>query len=246
MSRKQKLFLVLIDFSKAYDLVPRDKLLKILKNLGCGFTMIVAIATVYWSTKSILGAALITATIGVRQGFPTSCILFVIYLNEFVKSIRSQCDDDGYLKWLHCLLLMDDTILLATTRDNCVNKFSIMIDYCDSHGMVINPLKSMFMVVNGTENDKLPITVNGCTINHCIKYTYLGVVFTEDCKFKYFIEQHISDKYCNVLKLYTFANKQRSMPFHLKTKVMDNCLLSSLLYGCESYHSEWMYYQSLY
>ncbi len=87
MSWKQKLFLVFIHSSKAYDLVPGDKLLTILKNLGRGFTMIVAIATVYWSTTSILRAALITATIGVRRGFPTSCILFVIYLNGFVNQL---------------------------------------------------------------------------------------------------------------------------------------------------------------
>ena len=49
-SKPQKLFLIFIDISKAYDLVPMDKLLKILKNLGCGFTVLAAIATIYWYT----------------------------------------------------------------------------------------------------------------------------------------------------------------------------------------------------
>ena len=105
-----------IDFSKAYETVPRHKLLHVLKNIGCGFAMTSAIAAMYWSTKNIFGTAIIISTIGVKQGFPTSCIVFVLYLNEFVKAIKTRCPDDGFLKWVHCLLLMDDTVLLATTR----------------------------------------------------------------------------------------------------------------------------------
>ncbi len=34
--------------------------------------------------------------------------------------------------------------------------------------------KYKFMVVNGNETDKMPITVQGCTVLHCLAYTYLS------------------------------------------------------------------------
>ncbi len=140
-----------IDFSKAYDMVLRLKLVQILKNLGCGVVMLGVIAATYWSTQSILGTALLTTTIGVKQGFPSSCILFVLYLNENVKMLKQRCPPDGYLKWLHCLLLMDHTILLLTKRETCIAKFDIMFQYCRKHGTIINAEKSKFMVINGND-----------------------------------------------------------------------------------------------
>ena len=77
--KKWKLFIAYIDFSKAYDRVSRNKLMLRLKRLGCGFMMLFPIAAMYKVTKSILGIAVITAVIGVRQGSPTSCFC-LIYL----------------------------------------------------------------------------------------------------------------------------------------------------------------------
>ena len=64
----------------------------------------------------VLGAAMITTTIGLRQRSPTSCFLFTMYTNEFVKDLKRICQPDGYLGGLHCLLLKDNTVLLAISR----------------------------------------------------------------------------------------------------------------------------------
>ena len=85
--KKLKLFVVFVDFTKAYDTVPRDKLMRVLRSIGCSLLMITAIATLYCCTKSILGTAIITATVGVRQGSLTLCILFIIYLNLICETI---------------------------------------------------------------------------------------------------------------------------------------------------------------
>ena len=77
--KKWKLFVAYVDFSKAYDRVPRNKLLHTLKRLGCGFMMLFAIGAMYKVTKSILGIAIVTAVVGVRQGSPTSCFLFNLF-----------------------------------------------------------------------------------------------------------------------------------------------------------------------
>ena len=95
--QKMKLFVVFVDFSKAYDMVPRDKLFIILKRLGCGMRMLAALEAMYRVTESVIGGAVMTASRGVRQGSPTSCLLFILFMNELIRILKEQCGSDGFL-----------------------------------------------------------------------------------------------------------------------------------------------------
>ena len=78
---KKKLFILFVDFSKAYDRVPRKMLFEVLKKLGCGRKFLKALIAIYKSTINIQNSEVIKSMIGIKQGGPMSCILFVIYLN---------------------------------------------------------------------------------------------------------------------------------------------------------------------
>ena len=91
-------------------------LFNVLKHLGCGRVMLSALVAMYRVTRCVIGAAVMTATLGVRQGSPTSCFLFVVFVNELVKMMKNMCENDEFLQWPHILVFMDDTVLLATTR----------------------------------------------------------------------------------------------------------------------------------
>ena len=86
--KKTKLFMTFVDFSKAYDLVPRHMLFLVLKRLGCGAAMLSVLVAMYSVTQSVIGTAIITTAIGVRQGSPTSCLLFILYVNDLIKLIK--------------------------------------------------------------------------------------------------------------------------------------------------------------
>ena len=75
---KKKLFLLYIDFEKAYDKVPCKKLLEELKYIGCDQLFLTTLSSIYSCTKLILKSAIITATQEVRQGAATSVFLFII------------------------------------------------------------------------------------------------------------------------------------------------------------------------
>ena len=96
-----------------------------------------------------------------------------------VKMIKSAIGNDGFLGMLHTLLLMDDTVLLATTRDMCEAKLKIVLQYGNEFGMDINVKKTKFFVINGSEHDKIPFQVDSVKINYSPLYLYLGAWFTE-------------------------------------------------------------------
>ena len=120
--KKKKLYVMFVDFSKAYDRVPRGKMIMYLKELGCGKRMLHAIKEMYRNTKNVLRSAVIDTTLGVRQGAPTSCLLFVIYIDKMVKMLKDAIPVDSFLGNLHVLLLMDDTVIVATSREICIKK----------------------------------------------------------------------------------------------------------------------------
>ena len=59
--------------------------------------MLGGIKAMYKSTKNILKSATIDASIGVHQGTPSSCLLFVIYIDYMVRMIKRAVGNDGCL-----------------------------------------------------------------------------------------------------------------------------------------------------
>ena len=65
---KNKLFILFVDFSKAYDRVPRKMLFEVLKKLGCGRKFLKALIAIYKSTINILNSEVIKSMIGIKKG----------------------------------------------------------------------------------------------------------------------------------------------------------------------------------
>ena len=101
--------------------------------------------------------------------------------------------------------------------------------------MEINLSKTKFMCVHGEEEDRIPLVVEGLTVQHCLQYIYLGSAFTSDGKPSSAVKAHAVTRIAHVLKFTSFLEKNNDFPFFIKRKVFDACLMSSLVYGCESW-----------
>ena len=235
LRKRLKLFVVFVDFQKAYDLVPRSKLFDILIDLGCGVTMLSALVAMYSSTTNILGSTVITSTMGVRQGSPTSCYLFVIFVDVLILLIKSKCSPEPILGWLHTLMLMDDTVILATSREKMAEKLKLLDEYCKTSGMRINESKTKLMVINGSPMDKIPFVLSNLVIKHCSSYVYLGVIFTSDGRCSTSLAEHLKNKNKELNKLLIFFATNYDAPFRVKKRVLEAAFLSTILYGCESW-----------
>ena len=233
--RKIKLYIVFVDFAQAYDKVSRVVLFSILKRLGCGATMLLALIAMYKTTQSVIGTALITASVGVRQGSPTSCLLFVLFVNDLIKIIRERCGPDGFLAWLHVMIFMDDTVILSTTRNGIKAKLGLLKEFCVTHGMKINVSKTKFMVINGNIEDKNDLIIQDMCVKMCKYYVYLGSPFSSDGLTSSSIKINANLRMCQALKFVSFCLKNNDVPFYVKNKVFHAAVMSSILYGCESW-----------
>ena len=83
----------------------------------------------------MLNSTKINTSSGVRQGAPTSCLLFTTYVDKMVKMIKESVQSDGFLGHLHVLLLMDDTVIMATSREKCLKKLEAVLNYCEEFGI---------------------------------------------------------------------------------------------------------------
>ena len=234
-NRKLKLFVTFIDFSQAYDRVPRDVLFRVLQRLGCGSIMLCALIAMYSVTESWVGTTLVLISLGVRQGSPTSCLLFIVFVNDLIRIIKEGSDYDGFLQWLHVLVLMDDTVILSTSRQGMLRKLSLMKKYCSDYGMIVNQAKTKFMVINGNDADMQPLEMQGMVVEHCNMYVYLGSPFTSDGATSSAVKIQANMKMPHVLKFVSFIKKNNDIPYIVKKRVFEAALMSTLLYGCESW-----------
>ncbi len=83
--------------------------------------ILAALISMYEITHSILGIAVISAVVGVRQGSPTSCFLFILFVNVLIRDIKLKSVPDSFLEWLHVLMLMDDTVIVASSRKRLID-----------------------------------------------------------------------------------------------------------------------------
>lgn len=228
--RKRVLYIAFIDYQKAYDKVNRFKLLQYLDQKGCGNQFLNAIKNSMTSI-GLIGKEQFSTAAGVKQGGSSSCNLFTAYIDPTIDAVKTFGPDD-WLGNLHILLLMDDTIVLATSRQNLQTKLALLKECTDSIGMILHPTKSQFITVNTEDN--IAVTLDDVTISKTEKYVYLGAEISNQ-PIATQVKQHATSKAPHIRKFYSFLAKNSDAPFPVKLKVWKSALNAALLYSSETW-----------
>ena len=85
---KKTLYIVFIDYIKAYDKVNRQSLLRLLDQNGCSTTFVHALAK-FVNGKGVIGENTFNQSIGVRLDSCMSCPLFTLYIDVTVNAINA-------------------------------------------------------------------------------------------------------------------------------------------------------------
>ena len=156
-------------------------------------------------------------------------------MNPLAVLLKNACPEDDYLADLHSLMLMDDTAIIATSRDRLLQRFDALVEFCEKYEMVINEDKTQFMVINREEGDRMSFRKGGVLVTNTKQYIYLGNPFLESGDMIASLKSHadLKTKHSNKFKL--FCVKNQNMPFPYKKRVFDAVITTKILYGCESW-----------
>ena len=241
---KIPMFIGFFDLEKAFDKVSRSLLLKSLIRLGIGSCMLNAIKAMYSVTKCLLKVGnklsdVFLSHSGIKQGAPSSVILFIIFMDEFIDFVRERCMQEPIINSLHLLLHADDTAVLSTDKQLFIQKCNVLLQGFREKKVSLNIKKSGFLVVNPSNgNDRDNIELDNGTLKYYSSFVYLGVIFSDRGDVSTDLDLHVKDREKSVyVKLANFIRNNPLTPISIKRKILMSCLEASLLYGCEAWGS---------
>jgi hypothetical protein len=176
-------------------------------------------------TKNQINTTSFNSTTEVRQVGSTGCSLFTLYINETIQAINSY-GPDGFLKDLHCILLMDGTVVFSTSRRAMQRKLMLLKNSTDFLNMKLHPRKSKYMCINSQNRDSF-ILDGGISIDHTTRYIYLGNIITNE-PMSTQVKNNIDSKECHIHKYASFLRKSSEAPFLVKKRVLESALNNTI------------------
>ena len=244
---KVPLYIGYFDLAKAFDKVSRPLLLKTLIKLGVGAALFYAIKATYKITRCILVSGkklseLFLTFSGIKQGAPSSVILFILFMDKFVSIVKEKCLPENMLGELHMLLHADDTVIFSTSRKKFIKKCNVLLTAFHENRLELNLSKSSFMIINPNDHNLNDLRTNIKLESGWLSYkksvVYLGVIISDTGKISDDLDAHVADRSKSVfVKLSNFIKNNNFAPVTIKLKILKSCLESSLLYGCETWGS---------
>jgi hypothetical protein len=178
---KKQLFILFIDFEKAFDTVSHEYLFKCLEHSNFGvFTNYVKL--LYNDAQSCVSnrgyhSNYFHLSRGVRQGDPLSALLFIFILESFAITLRKDNKVKGFqfnniVKKI--FLYADDMSLLARDRASCEQCFLLLQEFELASGLKLNMSKTEGFSINCPPLNHIKIKWNPDS------FKYLGILLCPD------------------------------------------------------------------
>ena len=183
----RKIFSCFVDFSKAFDTIPRDLLFEKLLKYGINGKFFNNIKTMYTNDNCCIKVGnKLTESFLANQGVKQGCILSPLLFNIFIADIVERFETENCRpikidesRNLSCLLWADDIILLSHSEEGLRNMLSALDSYVNENGMSINTKKTQCMIFNKTGKFiRRSYPMKNGIIETTKSYKYLGFVLT--------------------------------------------------------------------
>ncbi|OMJ23459.1 RNA-directed DNA polymerase from mobile element jockey [Smittium culicis] len=167
-----------VDYSKAYDRVPHMALTHKLLSIGIGGKLLNVISGMYYDPKiSVRINDEISESseyhCGVRQGCPTSPILFDLYINDIFSDVLG-VGVPSIPNRISGLLYADDAVVLVDSAQNLQISLYVISTWSDAWEMAVNAFKCAIIAIN--YDDAVEMTLQRQTIRTADNYTYLSFI----------------------------------------------------------------------
>ncbi|MCO5596759.1 hypothetical protein L7F22_050828 [Adiantum nelumboides] len=187
---RRRLYCCFVDFRKAFDSVPRFRLMQRLQDIGVPEAIRWGIYPLYESVTGRVRAPGgfsdgIESTIGVKQhGCLLSPTLFGIYIDELSEYVDTYGDAGSSLAgvMIPLLLYADDVVLISDSPEGLQRQLDALQRFCADRDLTVNLGKTKVMVFNTTQawvtRAEHQFTFRGEMVEQVRSYVYLGVTFT--------------------------------------------------------------------
>lgn len=175
----QQTDIIFLDFSRAFDCVPHQRLLQKLETLNMDPSLIFWIRQFLTNrTQSVAISNQLSSSTDVKSGVPQGSVLgpllFLIYINDLPINISSSIR-----------LFADDCVLykkIVHTADTCTlqSDLNSIASWCNRWQMRINIDKTKCMTVTTKKSSiSCNYAINGVPLEKVNKYKYLGVFISD-------------------------------------------------------------------
>ena len=180
---KKNLFGCFVDFTKAFDTIPRDKLLSKLSKLGINGKMFDILNSMYSvNTASFKINGGLTSEITINQGVKQGCVLsptvFNLYMSDFEPSLKNSTSAEGPSLGdtnVTCILWADDILMLSESARGLQNQMAFLERYSEANQLQVNIKKTKWIHFNkkGIFCKQSIIYQNEC-LEQIDNFSYLG------------------------------------------------------------------------
>jgi hypothetical protein len=187
-SQRTKLYCCFVDFSKAFDTIPRARLWRVLEGLGIHGDMFHAVQSIYETVQARVKTPegytdTFDSEMGVLQGCVLSPLLFGLFLDPLEKLLLASDSKPPKVldQPLPAQFFADDSQLLSTTPKGLQTAIDTLQNFCEDNGLAVNVSKTKIMVFGGETHDTW--TYNQAPIEIVGSYKNLGLNVTSKGKF---------------------------------------------------------------
>ncbi len=264
IEQNMPLYMVFIDFTKAFDTVDRPTLWKILRKLGFPghFTnLISALHTGMKASVKLKGdlSNPFEVNNGVKQGCVLAPTLFSIFLTVVLQHAFENCDIGVWIQsrpeadlfnvnqyksatrtrkiLVRELMFADDTAFVAHSHDDAQEIVTRFARSAKAFGLKINIKKTemLFQPTPGVLDAGQSIYINNEELASVEKFKYLGTTVMNNNKMDDEINTRMSNASISFGRLKTKVWYNKDLTFKTKCSVYRAIVLSSLLYGAETW-----------
>lgn len=258
--QNQPLYIAFIDLTKAFDLVSRDGLFKMLPKIGCPPKLLSIVRSFHdgmMSTVQFDGD--ISTEFGVKSGVKQGCVLaptlFGIFFALLLKHAFNSSEDGVYLHsrsdgslfnlsrlraktkvrkvLIRDMLFADDAAIASHHQQGLQRLMDKFSDSCDLFGLTISQKKTQ--VMSQATPDPPIIKVNGEELEVVHQFQYLGSTTSDTLSLDTEINKRIGKASSTLSKLTKRVWNNKHLTIPTKMNVYKACVLSTLLYGSESW-----------
>ena len=143
----EKLYCVFIDYEKAFDKINRSFLWQKLLAENVSSKFVEALRSMYSVVKSCVrysssNSRFFTSNNGLKQGDPSSPLLFMLFINDIIHNIHAGLEKIFTIDDLELFLMLyaDDAVVFAKSPESLQSILNDIELYCNTWGLKINTL----------------------------------------------------------------------------------------------------------